>query len=336
MNWTGGRLQRHSKKSGNAVISRQKQHFAKIRSRLLNEPSSQIAPFRPSFLHSDGDALAGGVTPFGEGSTRHRGHSKVRQTTLHEYGSVAPVIERLEAMKEPSSRKLNVGAEQTREDKYTARKPEPVVFHRGPAKYVTYHRSVEGASSPQRKTDQKKRRQLDVSAEEEVLEVNRYRLLKQNDWIGLTPSRPLHMDFASTGDKARIGKRRKVEKGVNSHQPIGSRRVRTLAMIDDFPSREHLAHAAAVNRAEDISIRIGTDALFSQVSVHRNHAEEKRAAVPRQSSETMLFDDENWASASVQKDRHTPHEVDMEPNEDSLYGVTPRTSPKKPYGITGW
>ncbi|CAD0098085.1 unnamed protein product [Aureobasidium mustum] len=53
MNWTGGKLQRNSKSKGNAVVERQKSHFAKVRSKAPNRtnPSTEgwkdTSPNRP-------------------------------------------------------------------------------------------------------------------------------------------------------------------------------------------------------------------------------------------------------------------------------------------------
>lgn len=53
MNWTGGKLQRNSKSKGNAVIERQKSHFAKARSKAPNRNNPSIeawndtSPTRP-------------------------------------------------------------------------------------------------------------------------------------------------------------------------------------------------------------------------------------------------------------------------------------------------
>ncbi|KAF2418509.1 hypothetical protein EJ08DRAFT_54204 [Tothia fuscella] len=44
MNWTGGRLQRHQKNSGNTAANRQKQHFAKVRQQLQNGEVQSEAP----------------------------------------------------------------------------------------------------------------------------------------------------------------------------------------------------------------------------------------------------------------------------------------------------
>lgn len=76
MNWTGGSLQRHSKNAHKGVVSRQKQHFAKIRTALQNGSGAAAVPFRPSYLVEDNETLCSQLTPFGRGSVRHTGHSK--------------------------------------------------------------------------------------------------------------------------------------------------------------------------------------------------------------------------------------------------------------------
>lgn len=82
MNWTGGKLQRHSKNVGNGVANRQKQHFAKVRTQLQNGTTSLACPgtipFRPSFIQDDHVNLGGNLPQFGVGSSRHARHSKRR------------------------------------------------------------------------------------------------------------------------------------------------------------------------------------------------------------------------------------------------------------------
>jgi hypothetical protein len=57
MNWTGGRLQRHSKANANATLKAQKQHFAKARLQLQDgrpEPSQlRLSPFKVPLKQSD-------------------------------------------------------------------------------------------------------------------------------------------------------------------------------------------------------------------------------------------------------------------------------------------
>lgn len=49
MNWTGGRLSRHSRKAGSFTTSKQKQHFAKVRSHLMSGSVKNGQAKRPNF-----------------------------------------------------------------------------------------------------------------------------------------------------------------------------------------------------------------------------------------------------------------------------------------------
>lgn len=71
MNWTGGSLQRHSKKAQKSIVAKQREHFAKLRTALQEEPGAPVAPFRPGLLDH-----AGALPPFGARSVRHAGHPK--------------------------------------------------------------------------------------------------------------------------------------------------------------------------------------------------------------------------------------------------------------------
>lgn len=76
MNWTGGSLQRHSKKATKSIVNRQRQHFAKVRTTLQNGSNTVSVPFRPSYLRAKDASLGGRLPSFGSGSVRHAGHSK--------------------------------------------------------------------------------------------------------------------------------------------------------------------------------------------------------------------------------------------------------------------
>src|SRR4051794_39846980 len=76
MNWTGGSLQRHSRKAAKGIVNRQRQHFAKVRATLQNGSNTVSAPFCPSYLRAKDASLGGWLPSFGSGSIRHAGHSK--------------------------------------------------------------------------------------------------------------------------------------------------------------------------------------------------------------------------------------------------------------------
>lgn len=76
MNWTGGSLQRHSKRASKDIVNRQKAHFARVRTTLQNGPNPQPAPFVPSYFQDEDVGPGGRLPTFGIGSVRHAGHSK--------------------------------------------------------------------------------------------------------------------------------------------------------------------------------------------------------------------------------------------------------------------
>lgn len=49
MNWTGGRLSRHSRRADSSTASKQKQHFAKVRSHLMSGSVKNGPAKRPNF-----------------------------------------------------------------------------------------------------------------------------------------------------------------------------------------------------------------------------------------------------------------------------------------------
>ncbi|CAD0090860.1 unnamed protein product [Aureobasidium vineae] len=77
MNWTGGKLQRNSKSKGNAVVERQRSHFAKARNKAPNRIASSTkdwndtSPTRPP-----------SPPPFKKARTQHRHSPRVQQWSL--------------------------------------------------------------------------------------------------------------------------------------------------------------------------------------------------------------------------------------------------------------
>jgi hypothetical protein len=76
MNWTGGTLQRSRAGRQNGVVQKQKEHFAKVRTRLQNSANSLAQSFRPSYLEDEDHNLGGRLPRFGFGAARHVGHTR--------------------------------------------------------------------------------------------------------------------------------------------------------------------------------------------------------------------------------------------------------------------
>lgn len=288
MNWTGGRLQQHKDKGGNSAAKRQKQHFANVRQRLQNGGSSpQRAPFRPNFLARDptGSGTTA-VNSFALGLRRHFSHSKVQQRKLEDFRSTAPLARRLASIKERSSSSSKTNVKPNGDHKKGAVRVIRASPHQNSQ---TPHAPKRRARSPARSSaSSHKRFKIQASVEEDTLEIRRRKLLEQSDWVGLAPSRPLHMKFPSLRDKDKIGKRRKMDRSIRErreHFPMGNNK-----MNKEFAPDGLFMSGALGGLPESISVRIGDDALASQMSAAPQAAREWKTVptIQHERSDTML------------------------------------------------
>ncbi|TKA39836.1 hypothetical protein B0A49_14044, partial [Cryomyces minteri] len=144
-------------------------------------------------------------------------------------------------------------------------------------------------------------------SEEQLLAANRRRLLQGTDWLGLAPSRPLRMHFASSKEKDRIGKRRKIDDRSHPHRAAIDGRMRVPSLEHELDMRgPFMSGALPVEQA--IKIRIGDDALASQsqFSTRRNETSHQHfEPVGRESSGSMLLDAEQDEAYVQQEDYPT-------------------------------
>ncbi|KAK4964460.1 hypothetical protein LTR28_003722 [Elasticomyces elasticus] len=129
-----------------------------------------------------------------------------------------------------------------------------------------------------------------AQTEKALFEANRRRLLERSDWLGLAPSRPVHMNFASLEDKERIGKRRKIERRLRPQHTQERRQLH-----DSFPANEKIAcgpfMSGALPAEEDIRIHVGLDALVSQTQLSTTRSLPPNPTMLRcASSDSMLIE----------------------------------------------
>lgn len=287
MNWTGGRLQRHS--NNNTVTHRQKQHFSRIRTRLAAATSS---PFQPRHLQPD------------EADWEHLGgvygvRSPLEyQNVFDQCEMVAPVAQSLTLLK-PRPPPHRHDSRRTIHDSSNTTFHPLVASHESdltlspPAVEVSYGKTNNCLDPFVRKGHDKEkgcdegRRTSDGAITVDVVERERDRLLARCDWAGLAPSRPLHMHFSSSKEREAIGKRHNMYRNKTG---AGIRDVmaRDLLDKDDSDLGGPWMSGALVDNNEGIDIRIGTDALATQQSVGVNVSHE--AEHPLTPSDPMLFD----------------------------------------------
>lgn len=160
------------------------------------------------------------------------------------------------------------------------------------------------AGGPKREKDA-----TDADAEEGLLEARRRRLLQQGDWAGLTRPKPVSMHFQSSEEKDKIGKRRKIKdhRAATTLQSTRHRLVPRLAR-DEGSNHPGLYMRGALQN-EDIRIRIGTDALANLTPTQRPSAGSRSLGVGvsrDESSDTMLFDNEDLHTAQGQRVQPAP------------------------------
>ena len=118
-----------------------------------------------------------------------------------------------------------------------------------------------------------------------LLDAGRQRLLNRQDWVGLAPTRPVHMRFSSQTDKDCIGKRRKICGRLVARSPSGKQTGRQFSSLADTEPAQGLFRSVD----DTLRICIGTDALTSQALTQRRGTPVGSYAG---SSDLMLFDDQ--------------------------------------------
>ena len=256
MDWTGGSRKRFAAK-GNAMLQKQKAHFAKVRATTQNAPSSQHT-FKPDFLRDSRPS-------FNRKQTLHDSMHKTQNQ-----GEITLAKEHA-----PSGQIDKRGSSSHETHAATMRQPPT-----GPAEVVSVSSRVSSSayqSSPSEHRHHSGKEDTyvlrppsGVSEEEALLLANRRRLLARSDWLGLSAVRPVRMNFSASHDKDRVGKRRKVQKtGSQKAKPAGQRLLTPLFEDRMLFGRDQLMHGAIPDE-ESIRIKIGTDALASQTQPSRS------------------------------------------------------------------
>ncbi|PBP20108.1 hypothetical protein BUE80_DR008757 [Diplocarpon rosae] len=297
MNWTGGRLQRHSTAKSSAA-QRQKQHFARVKQNLCSRGSAiKTSPNHiPGFESRDRRQRPRGQSVLSRTTSVSREKSQPNQRhnvseLRHSHSAQRPTSNYSSRLHIPFSDRTPLPALVEREqshvpddDLYNAT-PQPRMLKRG-----------RGASQPLSEISQEQK--------EESLSEKKRRILRKGDWLGITIQKPLKLAFTSPRDEQRIGKRRKVSKEHRAN--ILSAQSRNVSPFAARPRRNNTLRADSQqlegNRppAPDVRISIGGRALQPGVSSSiaplkkstPSIAGRRSSQVPS-SSDIMLLDQES-------------------------------------------
>lgn len=260
MDWTGGARRRFAPGRANATVQKQKAHFAKARAALHATPSSNHT-FRPAFLQRAAGSKTVGRIPISNDTRASHvasptaigiGHGTSQERSGRRWRG--PISEHVSAKRRKTQNRSQSPIYISSQESSTPSPPAGLTTQRGSG-------SARDTGAPPATEAHS------MTEDERLLLANRRRLLARTDWLGLAATRPVQMKFASSHDKDRIGKRRKVASLTSRKgKPAGQRLLTPL--FEDHPNQRGVMMSGAI-QPDDIRVKIGTDALVSQTQHSR-------------------------------------------------------------------
>ncbi|KAF7880715.1 uncharacterized protein EAF01_011984 [Botrytis porri] len=305
MNWTGGRLQRHSGKSsrgggGGALTKRQKEHFANVKASLRTGSQKYVTtkwtifdnivvgqPHRQSF----GDHIAS-VGNSDYCARQERGGNEVQRepfTDLYKYNdpTSTPLFRELQD-KQKNNRSSSVEFVQrssTADDDLYNATPPPLRIKREHA-----------ASSELTGASQNYEAQESI---EQSMEERRRRLLNKKDWVGLNTHHLPRLKFNQPRHDEDIGRRRKVKGGHRARYSKYQTRISSpfAARNTQMWEQQQAGYMEERLPKNDVRISIGGRSVPPGISSSSRPTKVIRQSTPRtkhriSSSDDMLLDDE--------------------------------------------
>ena len=232
MNWTGGRLSRHSGTS-NPVKDRQKQRFAKVQQALRSGPKKH-SPIKWTFF----DHIAENLEP----TQRKSFASKHTTPQAADYPHSQPSLQKHGHLL--SSRNVaqqNGSRHSSRSQELLHPRPILVPVKQQPSRVPDD--DLYNTTPPPREAKRKREDSMAISEmenladqeEEESLSEKRRKILRQGDWVGIGIQRPLQLTFASPRKEENIGKRRRITDGHRAQYSS-----KQLHIISPFPTKRRL------------------------------------------------------------------------------------------------
>jgi hypothetical protein len=212
MNWTGGRLSRHSRNAACGLTQQQKQYFAKKR----NNATSGSLKRSP---------LKWAVRAEIEESSHPNHHPRITHVGAHRKHS-----QRKGQSENQQQEKIENKAVCQSPDGKLAGYPRPLRYREDKLhEYDIYNASPHPQPPPaRRKRGPSSSQTRDSCLVEEIgsVDVRKTKILEKNDWTGLSIQRPMQLRYESAGNDKRVGKRRRIlGSQVKQHGALAQRRV---------------------------------------------------------------------------------------------------------------
>lgn len=292
MNWTGGRLSRHSGAS-NTVKDRQKQHFAKVQQALRRGPKKH-SPIKWTFFDhavEDHDRRKR-ETSFAQQRAPHVYNGQQNQSHWQQYGHLSSIR---------NLAPQNSSGHSTRSRNPSQDRPLKAPVPQQPARVPTgdlYTATPPPQNLKRERQDSVAFLETDNMAEQEegeTISEKRRKILRKGDWVGVSIQRPLQLAFASPRKEENIGRRRKVSDGHRARYSS-----KHLHIASPFPTKTRLLPHQASSQATrqertaartDVKISIGGRVVppgISSSSAHRRLG--SHSTIQHRRSQTILSD----------------------------------------------
>jgi len=289
MNWTGGGLSRHSRKTG-VLTARQKQHFAKVQIS-QRTGAKKRSPRRRSILgHIVDEPLMRSPS-----ADLVKGHSPSQVSHERSTSRWPPKF-----IPRPSTRRGSIRASSHESQQTHNHEKHPTEI-----KIEQFERACDDLYDATPEPPNKKRKQdtVVIQSEQKISSISetRRRLLRKADWVGITVQEPLHYSFVPPTYGDRFGKRRKV-----SHQAQYNSRHTGITSSLLTRARRESSHFSGIQEQRDtpgrtdVRISIGGRTLNPGVSsstapsrIHSSLTHTHVLECQTASSDVMLLDQEN-------------------------------------------
>lgn len=288
MNWTGGRLSRHSTAAG-SLKNRQKQHFAQVQAALRNG-AKKPSPLKWSTFNRIED----------------RPGSQSRTFTVHAPREHKPEeSQSIQPLRFP--RLHNTHSARHENPRHSTHSIEP--RRQSSQQYIKRELSsvsdddLYNTTPPLQGTLPVSDREIIDRKEEESVSEKRRRILRKGDWVGISIQRPLQLAFASPKNTDKLGRRRKITDGHRARY----RTKKSLTISPFVTSQQNPIADSGIGRHQDAesgrsNVRISIGGRYVQPgissssrpsksrerSAHIHESSFSRAA----SSDLMLLDNE--------------------------------------------
>ncbi|KAF4629815.1 hypothetical protein G7Y89_g8327 [Cudoniella acicularis] len=292
MNWTGGRLQRHSGAAG-TLKNRQQQHFARIKANLLN--GKKKSPRKTS---------ANVRIPVSNAENRRQPSISISDSRRVHRRSDSHTIQPHSFLPDPGTILHSDGAQS--QDHQTLRRDASISI-----KEENFPEEDLYSATPPPRGLKREREVSIVGSEEnnqpdqeEPLSEKRRKLLRKGDWVSVGFQQPPQFQFTSPRKAGKVGRRRAV---TDQHRARYTRKIQ-VQITSPFTRRNPAQHDP--NREpfragrSDVRISIGgrivppgvsSSSAHSKKHSHSSHKVLSNRA-PSRSSEVMLLDNEVIAS----------------------------------------